>query len=192
MYIWIYSSCSWLIPPRPDNCDGSYQSSCDSSRAYTNITDILQAQDRGSLLSYMNKYWLNQDGSNEEFWSHEWDKHGTCVNTIDPTCYGSNYEPQQEVGDFFQKTVDLFKSLNTYQALSDAGITPGGSYDLSDIEDALAKIHDGKKPYVSCESGALNQVYYYFVLRGNAIDGTYKAVDSSELPFHISMSSCLY
>lgn len=126
----------------------------------------------------MDTYWVDINGDNEQFWSHEWSKHGTCINTIEPSCY-TDYTPQEEVGDFFQKVVDLFKGLDTYKALADAGITPGSDeYDLSDLEDALAKIHDGKKPQLSCESGELNQVYYYFVVQGNAIDGTYKAVDS--------------
>ncbi|BDD57515.1 hypothetical protein MAP00_002869 [Monascus purpureus] len=170
---------SWTIHGLwPDNCDGTYESSCDSSRAYKNITDILQAQDRTQLLSYMDTYWVDINGDNEQFWSHEWSKHGTCINTIEPSCY-TDYTPQEEVGDFFQKVVDLFKGLDTYKALADAGIMPGSDeYDLSDLEDALAKIHDGKKPQLSCESGELNQVYYYFVVQGNAIDGTYKAVDS--------------
>lgn len=102
---------------RPDNCDGTYQANCDPSRAYTNITDILKAQDRTALLSYMDKYWVDMNGDNESFWEHEWGKHGTCLNTIKPSCY-SNYQPQEEVGDFFQKVVDLFKGLDTYKVTS--------------------------------------------------------------------------
>ena len=101
---------------RPDNCDGTYQSNCDSSRTYTNITEILEAQDRTGLLSYMDEYWVDIDGDNESFWEHEWGKHGTCINTIRPSCY-SDYTPQEEVGDFFQKVVDLFKTVDTYKVL---------------------------------------------------------------------------
>lgn len=62
----------------------------------------------------MDEYWVDIDGDNESFWSHEWNKHGTCINTIEPSCY-SGYSKQQEVGDFFEKTVDLFKGLDTYK-----------------------------------------------------------------------------
>ncbi|KAJ5614802.1 Ribonuclease T2, partial [Penicillium herquei] len=166
---------SWTIHGLwPDNCDGTYQSSCDSSRAYTNISAILKEQNRDDLLSYMDTYWVNNDGSNEEFWEHEWSKHGTCINTIKPSCY-TNYTPQEEVGDFFQKVVDLFKGLDTYQALSSAGITPDDSktYELSDIQSALSKLHGGSEPYVGCEDDSLDQVYYFFNVAGNAIDGQY-------------------
>ncbi|KAJ5241554.1 Ribonuclease T2 [Penicillium citrinum] len=169
----------------PDNCDGTYESNCDDTRAYTNITDILKAQDRADLLSYMDKYWLDIDGDNESFWAHEWGKHGTCVNTIKPSCY-SNYSPQEEVGAYFEKTVDLFKGLDTYKALSSAGITPNDSktYTLKEIQSALSKAHDGAEVYLGCKSGKLNEAWYFFNVRGNAIDGKYQAADS------LTKSSC--
>ncbi|KAJ5167486.1 Ribonuclease T2 [Penicillium canariense] len=177
---------SWTIHGLwPDNCDGTYQSSCDSSRAYTNITDILEAQDRTELLSYMQQYWLDINGDDESFWAHEWGKHGTCINTITPSCYTS-YTPQEEVGDFFQKVVDLFKGLDTYKALSDAGITPSSSktYSLSKIQSALSTLHDGAEVYLGCDNGSLNEVWYFFNVAGNAIDGQYVASDT------LTTSSC--
>ncbi|KAJ5826620.1 hypothetical protein N7447_003383 [Penicillium robsamsonii] len=170
---------SWTIHGLwPDNCDGTYEASCDSKRAYTNITAILQDQDLGDLVDYMDNYWVDIKGDNEDFWSHEWSKHGTCINTIEPSCY-SDYTAQEEVGDFFQKTVDLFKTLDTHKALAAAGITPSTSktYSLADIQAALTDLH-GAEVYLGCSSGELNQAWYFFNVKGNAIDGTYKAVDT--------------
>jgi ribonuclease T2 len=62
----------------------------------------------------MTKYWKDYSGDDESFWEHEWNKHGTCINTIEPDCY-TDYTPQEEVGDYLQKAVDLFKTLNTYK-----------------------------------------------------------------------------
>ncbi|KAE8146884.1 ribonuclease T2-like protein [Aspergillus avenaceus] len=162
----------------PDNCDGSYGQYCDNLREYSNITDILQEQGRTELLSYMKTYWPDYQGDDETFWEHEWNKHGTCINTIEPSCY-TDYTPQKEVGDYLERAVDLFKGLDTYKALAAAGITPSSSktYKKSDILSALAEIHDGHEPYISCESGALNQVWYFFNIKGNAITGDYKAID---------------
>jgi len=69
------------------------------------------------------------------------------------------------------------------QALSDAGITPDSSktYSLSDIEAALTKLH-GSQAYVSCEDGSLNQVWYFYNVRGNAIDGQYEATAPRKYP----------
>lgn len=101
---------------RPDHCDGTFDANCDTARSYTNITDILNSFGKTDLLSYMQTYWKDYQGNDETFWEHEWGKHGTCVNTIDPSCY-TDYEPTQEAVDFLQKTVDLFKTLPSYQVL---------------------------------------------------------------------------
>lgn len=65
----------------------------------------------------MKQYWVDIDGDDESFWSHEWNKHGTCINTIEPSCY-TDYQPQEEVGDFFATVVKLFKGLDTYKVVS--------------------------------------------------------------------------
>lgn len=156
----------------------------------------------------MDDYWVDINGANEDFWSHEWSKHGTCINTIEPSCY-SGYKAQEEVGDFFQRTVDLFKTLDTYkvcplsafhyiccsfltvcQALSAAGITPSTSktYTLSAIQKALTTLH-GASVYLGCSSGKLNEVWYFYNVKGNAIDGTYKAVDTRKF-YHLLLGWC--
>ncbi|KAL1967453.1 hypothetical protein VTN77DRAFT_3238 [Rasamsonia byssochlamydoides] len=173
---------SWTIHGLwPDNCDGSYQENCDPSRAYKNITQILQAAGKTSLLDYMQLYWQSDDESPEDFWEHEWATHGTCINTIDPSCY-TNYTAGEEAADFFQQVVTLFQGLDTYQALANASILPSSdkTYKLSDLQNAVAKIHNGKIPQLSCSDGQLSQIYYYFNLQGNAITGTYIPVDSPD------------
>lgn len=99
---------------RPDHCDGTYDANCDPNRAYTNISDILTSYGKTDLLDYMNTYWKDYQGNDETFWEHEWAKHGTCISTLDPGCY-TDYTGQEEVVDFFQKTVDLFQGLDSYQ-----------------------------------------------------------------------------
>ena len=61
----------------------------------------------------MNTYWTSNTGTAESFWEHEFGKHATCISTLDPSCY-TDYVPQQEVVDFFQTTVNLFKTLDSY------------------------------------------------------------------------------
>lgn len=94
----------------------------------------------------MEDYWLSNSESAEAFWEHEWSTHGTCVSTLEPSCY-SSYTTGQEAADYFQIVVDLFKTLDTYtvrlvaqrpnerttqvlispQILANAGITPSSS-----------------------------------------------------------------
>lgn len=98
---------------RPDNCNGTYEAYCDPTREYTNITSIISESGRAGLLDYMKIYWKDYKGDDEDFWEHEWDKHGTCISTLEPKCY-SNYASQQDVVDYFAKTVELFQDLNSY------------------------------------------------------------------------------
>lgn len=127
----------------------------------------------------MKKYWTSNEGSDESFWEHEWGKHGTCISTLDPDCF-TDYKPTEEVPVFFQKVVSLFKTLPSYKFLSDAGITPSSSktYSASAIQAALAKGHDGKKVYIGCSNGELDEVWYFYNVRGSLETGTFVAADS--------------
>ena len=99
----------------------------------------------------MNEYWKDYQGNDESFWEHEWGKHGTCISTLEPSCY-SDYTPQEEVVDYLTRTVNLYKSLDSYTFLSDAGIVPSTSknYSLESIESALSNApgREGTTPTV--------------------------------------------
>ncbi|PSS13085.1 hypothetical protein M430DRAFT_124994 [Amorphotheca resinae ATCC 22711] len=165
---------SWTIHGLwPDRCDGTYDSNCDPSRAYTNITAILESYGKTDLLAYMNSYWVDNTGDNESFWEHEFSKHGTCISTFEPSCY-TDYTPQEEVPDFFQKTVDLFKTLDTYTTLANAGIVPSSSatYTSAQIQAAFKKSF-GYEVTIQCSSGALDEVWYSFNVKGSVQTGTF-------------------
>jgi ribonuclease T2 len=126
----------------------------------------------------METYWKSDNGNDENFWEHEWNKHGTCINTLNPPCY-TNYTPQEEVVDYFQKTVDLFKSLNTYKTLAAAGIVPSRSkkYTSAQIQAALKKSTGGHAVTIGCKSGELNEVWYHFNVRGSVQTGNFVPAD---------------
>ncbi|KAI2626409.1 ribonuclease-like protein T2 [Xylaria nigripes] len=165
---------SWTVHGLwPDNCDGTYSQSCDSSRAYSDITSILNDNGKSSLVDFMQQYWQSNDESPEKFWEHEWATHGTCVSTLEPDCY-SQYQTGQEVADYFQVAVDLFKTLDTYGALSDAGITPSSSktYSSSEILNALEKV-TGEAAVISCSGDEIYQIYYGFFVNGPLQNGDF-------------------
>ncbi|KAB8299782.1 hypothetical protein EYC80_000034 [Monilinia laxa] len=165
---------SWTIHGLwPDHCDGTYDSNCDSSREYPSITNILTAAGETSLLSYMNTYWVSDDSSNEVFWEHEWNKHGTCISTLEPSCY-SSYTTGAEVVDFFNAAVDLFKILPTYTWLANAGIVPSSTktYTSAEIQAAI-KAGFGYTATIGCTSSTLNQIWYSFEVKGSVATGTF-------------------
>lgn len=161
---------------RPDNCDGTFDANCDTSRAYTNITAILSAG-APDTLSYMQTYWKDYQGHDETFWEHEWGKHGTCMSTLNPSCY-TNYQSCQEAVDFFNTAVAVFKTLPSYTWLQQAGIVPSTTktYTLAAIQAAL-KSHHGHNVIINCKSGALNELWYQFNVQGSIASGKFVASD---------------
>ncbi|KAI1812513.1 putative ribonuclease T2 [Poronia punctata] len=169
---------SWTIHGLwPDHCDGDYDEGCDSSREYSDLTSILESNGKSDLVSYLKDYMQSNNGSPESFWDHEWSTHGTCVSTLEPDCY-DDYEEGQEAADYFQILVDLFKSLDTYTALKDAGITPSSdeTYSADEIASALREV-TGKDVVLSCNSGELYQVAYGFFVNGPIINADFIASD---------------
>jgi ribonuclease T2 len=187
-------STSWTIHGLwPNNCDGTYSEDCDESRAYTNITQLLEAAGDTSTLDYMQTYWVSDDESNEAFWDHEWETHGTCVSTLNPDCY-TGYTAGEEAVDFFTTAVSLFKTLPTYtvglpqfpsqltytkhltQWLADAGITPSSSktYQLSAMNSALESAF-GAPVILQCDdSDVVYEIYYAFNVNGSLQTGTFE------------------
>lgn len=122
----------------------------------------------------MKTNWKDNGGNDESFWEHEWGKHGTCISTLEPSCY-TDYVPQQEVVDFFQKTVDLYKTLPSYQFLSDAGIVPGTSatYTSADILAALNKPRGVDVAIQCANKNELDEIWYFYDVSGSVQTGTF-------------------
>lgn len=162
----------------PDRCDGTYDANCDSSRSYSNISAILSSFGATDLLSYMSTYWKDYKGNDESFWYHEWTKHGTCISTLEPECY-SDHKPTEEVVDYFQKAVDLFKTLPSYEWLKAAGIEPSTdkTWTFAQIQSALAAKRPGVEVTLGCKSGALNEIWYHYDVRGSLQTGEFVPSD---------------
>lgn len=198
---------SWtrcLIIYRPDHCDGTYDANCDPAREYTNITAILASYGKNDLLSYMSTFWKDYQGDDESFWEHEWAKHGTCISTLAPSCY-NGYTMQEEVVDYFQKAVDLFKGLDSFtvrrsrriiacwcfrsmilthlQFLANAGIVPSATatYTFDQIMAALTAAH-GFPVTIQCSGGALDEIWYHYNVRGSVQTGDFVATDPGMCP----------
>ncbi len=97
----------------PDNCDGSFEQYCATSRKLTNIIAALQAVGQTDLLAYMYTYWKDYQGNDESLWEHEYNKHGTCISSLEPQCL-VNYQPQDEAVTLFQRAMSTFQTLPSY------------------------------------------------------------------------------
>lgn len=161
----------------PDLCDGSYEANCDDSRTYSNISAILSSFGAEEVLSTMSTFWKDFRGNDQSLWYHEWNKHGTCVSTLRPSCY-PGYRQQEEVVDYFSTTVELYKKLNTYEWLKEAGIVPSTSktYTRDQIQSVLSAKH-GKPVTLGCHSGMFNEVWYHFDVKGSLQTGDFIPTD---------------
>lgn len=173
-----------------DKCDGSYEQYCQPDLEIAdsvNLTDLIGNKfNKPELLTLMQKYWINTASSNvagdsnPQLWEHEYNKHATCMNTMNPSCLVGNYRQFEAAVLFYQKVTEIWEQLNTYEFLSKFGILPtvSNSYKLTDIQQALSRNHGDKQVYVGCTSdGVLNEIYYYYVLKGSVLAGDYKQVD---------------
>lgn len=170
-----------------DKCRGGYQQFCNSDWEIQSAEATLRDLGLNSLVNTMSEYWKNQGSSDNSLWTHEFNKHGTCMSTVSPKCYNSSQPANQNVGDFFSRAVNLYESLNTYIWLSAAGITPSinKTWTISEFSDALVSHTNGHTVYLGCDRhNAVNEVWYFFSLKGSVADGQFKFIDS------ISTSSC--
>ncbi|GER41414.1 ribonuclease NW [Striga asiatica] len=133
----------------PNNEDGSYPSNCDSNNPY-------DQSKISELISRMQQDWAtlacpSNDGT--KFWSHEWDKHGTCS------------EPVLDQNAYFKAALNLKSKLDLLQILRSAGINPdGGSYSLSSIKSTIGEAI-GYTPYIECnvDEEGNSQLYQIYV-----------------------------
>ncbi|KAI7850050.1 RNase Sy [Circinella umbellata] len=161
----------------PDTCSGGIpgdgNSGCDASRNFDNVGEIIKELD-SELYDQLDTYWPSYKGDNPAFWTHEWNKHGTCVSTLDPKCFGDDYKENEDVTAFFQKTLDLRSEYDLYAILNEAGIKPGSEYSVDEFEKAISA-STGAAPKISCSGGDLEEIWLYFHVQGN---GTYVPTDS--------------
>jgi len=169
---------SWTIHGLwPDNCDATFNENCDPSRDYTDISGLLSNNGASDTLDFMNQFWVNDpnDGTNEEFWEHEWATHGTCYSTLEPSCLPDGSVQGAEAIVFFQTVVKLFQTLPTYTWLENEGITPSDSetYTLTQLTDALSSQSGGFVPALSCTRDVLSSISWYFNLEGPMGNGEF-------------------
>ncbi|XP_043699573.1 extracellular ribonuclease LE-like isoform X1 [Telopea speciosissima] len=133
----------------PNYNDASYPSNCDSNYPF----DPSQISD---LVSSLQISWpsLSCPSSDDtSFWSHEWDKHGTCSESV-----------LNEHG-YFAAALNLKGQVNLLQILKSTGIQPdGGFYNVNSITQAIAGAV-GYTPGIDCnkDTSGNSQLYQIYL-----------------------------
>ncbi|OCL04080.1 ribonuclease T2, partial [Glonium stellatum] len=179
----------------PDHCTGTYDSVCSCARSgdcsrrnrkcrheacnptYGHIGTLLARFNQSALLGSMRRVWKGIAGD-EHLWQHEWSKHGTCVSTLEPRCYGEAYIEGEEVVEYFATAVEVWGGVPTFKWLAEAGIVPSTdrTYDLADIRAALGKAR-GVEAIVGCQRNELREVWYHFEVLGTVQTGEFVPIN---------------
>jgi ribonuclease T2 len=150
----------------PNNCNNG-RTPGDGCRA-SNYNDIPAILEPG-LLEQMNKYWPSKFDDYNSFWVHEFEKHGTCLTTVNPECYGANFKRGMDANEYFKTGLKLRADYEIYRALKKAGIE--ASLDKNKWKTAAEIVDAVKKEYgvgvqLKCNSGMLVEVLMYFAGQG--------------------------
>lgn len=173
----------------PDNCDGSYEQFCGPSKDYIHQPrQILEAAGEEELLAEMDRVWKNFNGNDASLWEHEYNKHATCMSTLKSSCYDqSSFTENQNVVDFFNISVNLFKTLPTFQWLANNGIVPSTeqTYSKKQVEDTL-RAQFSQPVFIKCNKySALQEVWYFHHVKGSVLSEEFTpipALDESKCP----------
>ncbi|GEQ67420.1 hypothetical protein JCM33374_g1085 [Metschnikowia sp. JCM 33374] len=174
----------------PDNCDGSYEQFCDGKLNIQrgDIERIVVDEFKDpELLSKIKTSWKNFNGDDESLWVHEFNKHATCIKTIRPQCYGSEFKKDQNVYDFLSIAVKLYEKYPTFKFLAENGIVPSltETYTFDQISDALSSNFNGHKVFFKCNRyQALQEVWYFHHLQGPLTNENFVQIPS------LSNSNC--
>ncbi|KAL3501422.1 hypothetical protein ACH5RR_035871 [Cinchona calisaya] len=142
----------------PNYNDGSYPSNCDPDTQF-NPSEI------SDITTRMQKDWPSlacPSGDSLSFWAHEWNKHGTCSESI------------LDQHDYFAAALLLKRQFNLLQILKNAGIQPNGQYYRLDSIEAAIRGGIGYTPYIECNvdlsgNSQLYQVYLCVDASGSTI-----------------------
>ncbi|KAF9428792.1 ribonuclease T2-like [Podila epigama] len=154
----------------PDTCSGGHgpATGCDANRVYTDISTRLQnfSGKPAGFMESLDTYWSSYKGDNNAFWAHEWNKHGTCVSNLAPSCH-SNFVSDQDVYHYFSKTLELRAQYNLFAALAAKGIHPGSTPNVADMHTAVRDAF-GVDAQINCASGVLSEIWIYFKVKNGS------------------------
>ncbi len=143
----------------------------------------------------MNAYWKDYQGNDEGFWSHEWGKHGTCISSLQTSCY-TDYVPKEEFVAYFQLSISSKASLPTrfvrylcWSCKNFANYAPNSSSRLLEFslllishilllqsillfETALRNPR-GVNAFIQCKKWALAEIWYFYNIQGSVQSGTF-------------------
>ena len=116
-------------------------------------------------MQQMETFWPSNNGENNCFWSHEWNRHGICVSNLDPSCKSDPVEGE-DIYSSFSKGLELRSNYDLYQALVAEGIFPNqrAKVNINRIRNAIQAAFN-VTPSLDYKHGALTEITLYFKVK---------------------------
>ncbi|GIL65503.1 hypothetical protein Vafri_19284 [Volvox africanus] len=126
----------------PNYNDGTWPQFC--GKDYSSYEDQIR-----DLLDELRSEWPNAYKFEEQYWYHQWSKHGTCAPDVFPT-----------ERSYFQNVLNLHRRYDLTAALGQAGILPSTEtvYRTKDVVNAIYNAY-GVRPLVHCYDGELTEIW---------------------------------
>ncbi|XP_043269563.1 ribonuclease Oy [Venturia canescens] len=121
----------------------------------------------------LEKKWIDVEKGRKahSFWTHEWEKHGTCAAVLEPL----NSELK-----YFKEGLALLDQYDMKHVLAKAMIMPGQAYNVQKILDGVKKVL-GKTAQVQCVNNPKTHEIYLFEIR-ICFDKKLNLVDCDGIP----------
>ncbi|CAB0006227.1 unnamed protein product [Nesidiocoris tenuis] len=110
-----------------------------------------------SIKDELNEVWspIEKHRKSNVFWKHEWEKHGTCADSM--PMYPFEYS-------YFNQGIKWSRQYNLTTVLSNAGINPGKIYNVSTVWSAVKDAY-GKNPHIVCFTDTASKSSYIMEIR---------------------------
>ncbi|KAJ3029089.1 ribonuclease T2-like [Rhizophlyctis rosea] len=171
----------------PDYCDGTFSSDnlgCVHEYGNQETYDVVKKQDKG-LFEKMKKVWMGANGDYNWMWSHEFTKHGTCMSTLNPECYGKTFKSYFPILDYFKAAMSLYPRYNLFDILKKGGVVPSSTktYTIQQFQEAIVR-GIGYEASITCAKGDdgrsyLTEIWISTTARPNFKFDTQKPVPSA-------------
>ena len=127
----------------PENNDGSWPQDCCTKQPFN--ASLLKPIESELLASWSS---LKVGGSNNEFWSHEYSKHGTCA--VESPLLKDELR-------YFKSTLEVFHTIHLDKWLADSHIVPSESrtYPVREIHEAV-KQGLGHNVQIECSKSTIH------------------------------------
>lgn len=150
----------------PEFYNKTYPENCNKSATF-NLTKIKDLEPQ------LNKYWLSYENgtnnTNPSFWKHEYLKHATC-------------DPNTTEHQFFNKTLELYKKVNSTNTFDLYNIQKNKLYDKNELNKAFGGVF---QCYPS--DNDIFSVIYYLLFGSDEIQQLWRCYD-----LNLNQTDCLH